>query len=984
MIGRTISHYRIVDKLGEGGMGVVYRAIDTRLERSVAIKFLPPEAVADPDRKGRFIREAKAASALNHPNIVTIYDIGSADGLDFIAMEQVDGVPLDRRIGPEGLPVADALAYSIEAAEALAAAHAAGIVHRDVKPANLMVTSSGRIKVLDFGLAKLVDPREEGAPLDSSLATATGELPATAATKYTREGTVIGTLAYMSPEQVEGKPADARSDVFALGATIYEMLAGRRPFQAESKIGVMTSILRDAPPPLKRARADVPGEMDRIVRRCLEKSPAARYPTARELAHDLAGVQRKLAEPAARLGRVLRQPRYAIPGIALLLAVLGGTAWLWNRSARSRWAREEALPEISRLIEKQRYSEAYRLANEARRFAPEAIARLERETWEPLSVETQPPDAEIAMRNYLETDAGWVLLGRSPLRGRVPLGQLRWRIARPGYEPIEAAAFGRPLSFRLDPIGSSPPGMVRVPGGPFQLRGLPTVELPEFWLDRHEVTNEEFQRFVEAGGYRDRRLWKEPFRRDGREISWEEAMAAFRDSTGRPGPSTWELGTFPAGREKFPVGGVSWYEAAAYAAFAGKSLPTIYHWSRAAGNGGGSDIFPDVLNASNFAGSGPAPVGSHRGIGPFGNYDMAGNVREWCANETGNLRFILGGAWSDPAYVFWDADAHSPFDRNAMNGLRCAKLPASPAPALLAPVATLARDLSKERPVSDEVFRIFESFYSYEPGDLDAKTESVDESSPFWRRERVSYRAAYEGDRIPALLFLPKNAAPPYQTVLFFPASNALRSHSSEGELGLRFLDFLVRSGRAVLHPIYEGTYERRSREPVGEANERRDLKIRWAKDVRRSVDYLQSRRDVDPDRIAFYGLSLGAIEGPVYLALEDRFRTGILLAGGFRAKKAPPEVEPLNFAPRVRVPVLLAGGRQDFMHPYETAQVPLFRMLGTPEQDKRHFVFEGGHVPSRLTGVIREILDWLDRYLGPVATRNRAARMRNLDPPPC
>jgi serine/threonine protein kinase/dienelactone hydrolase len=970
LIGRTVSHYRIVDKLGEGGMGVVYRAIDTRLERSVAIKFLPPEAVADPDRKGRFVREAKAASALNHPNIVTIYDIGTADGLDFIAMEQVEGVPLDRRIGPQGLPVAEAVRYGIEAAEALAAAHAAGIVHRDVKPANVMVTSSGRVKVLDFGLAKLMDPRAEGDPLDSGLATATEGVPATAATKYTREGTVIGTLAYMSPEQVEGKPADARSDVFALGATLYEMIAGRRPFQAESKIGVMTSILRDAPPPLKSVRPDVPLEIERIVRRCLEKNPSARYPTARELALDLAGVQRKLAEPSARLGRVLRQPRYAVPGIALLLALIGGTAWLWNRAARARWAREEAIPEISRLVEKQRYSDAFRLAKRARPHAPEAVARLEHDLWEPLSVETEPPGADVAMRDYLETDPDWEPLGTSPVRARVPLGYLRWRITKAGYETVETAGVGRPLSFRLDKVGAVPPGMVRVTGGPFQLRGLETVVLPDFWLDRHEVTNEEFQKFVEAGGYRERTHWKEPFVRDGRRLSWDEAMTFFLDATGRPGPATWELGTFPAGQGRFPVGGLSWYEAAAYASFAGKSLPTIYHWSRAAGNGAGSDIFSDILGLSNFGGVGPAAVGSHRGMSPFGNYDMAGNVREWCANETDGRRFILGGGWSDPTYVFLDSDSQPPFDRSPMNGVRAAKFTDPPAPVLGATIATLGRDYSRERPVSDEVFRVYESFYSYEAGDLDAKTESVDESPPFWRTERVSYRAAYEDERVPALLFLPKNASPPYQAVLFFPSSVALRSGSSERDLGLRFIEFVIRSGRAVLHPIYEGTFERRSKEPIGQPNERRDLKIRWVKDVRRSVDYLQSRRDIDPERIAFYGLSLGAIEGPIFLSLEKRLKTGVLLAGGFRAKKAVPEIEPLNFAPRVKAPVLLLGGRQDFMHPYETAQVPMFRMLGTAEKDKRHFVFEGGHVPTQLTGVIREILDWLDRYLGPVGAR--------------
>ncbi len=821
--------------------------------------------------------------------------------------------------------------------------------------------------MLDFGLAKLVDSRAEGAPLDSHLVTETGVPPATAATKYTREGTVLGTLAYMSPEQVEGKPADARSDVFALGATLYEMLAGRRPFPGDSTIGVMTAILRDTPLALNRVRGDVPPGIDRIVRTCLEKNPAARYPSARELALDLSAEERKLQGPSARLTTVLRQPRYAIPGLIVLLAVAGLAAWLMNRSSRARWAREEALPEISRLVEKQRYSDAFRLAKKARPHAPEAVARLEHDLWEPLSVETEPSGADVAMRDYLETDADWESLGPSPVRGRVPLGYLRWRIVKPGYEPVEAAGAGRPLSFRLDKVGSAPTGMVRVTGGPFQLRDLESVVLPDFWLDRHEVTNEEFQKFVEAGGYRERAHWKEPFVRDGHPLAWEEAMNAFRDATGRPGPATWELGTFPAGHGRFPVGGLSWYEAAAYASFAGKSLPTIYHWSRAAGNGAGSDLFADILGLSNFGGVGPAAVAAHRGMSPFGNYDMAGNVREWCANETDGRRFILGGSWSDPTYVFLDSDSQLPFDRSPMNGVRCAKLTEPPAPVLTASIATIGRDFSKERPVSDEVFRVYERFYSYEAGDLHAKTESVDESQPYWRTERVSYRAAYEDERIPALLFLPKNARPPYQTVLFFPSSVALRSDSSERDLGLRFIDFVIRSGRAFLHPIYEGTYERRSKEPIGPPNERRDLKIRWVKDVRRSVDYLQSRRDIDPNRIAFYGLSLGAIEGPIFLSLENRLKTGVLLAGGYRARKAVPEVEPLNFAPRVKVPVLLLGGRQDFMHPYETAQIPMFRMLGTAEKDKRHFVFEGGHVPNQLTGVIREILDWLDRYLGPV-----------------
>jgi serine/threonine protein kinase len=206
MLGETLSHYRILERLGEGGMGVIYRALDTRLERTVALKVLRPETLDDPDRKRRFAREAKAASALNHPNIVTIYDIDGDRGVDFIAMEHVDGESLQRRLAQGRLPLEEVLRYARGVAEALAAAHTAGIVHRDVKPANVMVTRSGRIKVLDFGLARITASE----PIDSEASTASASV-------RTREGVVLGTIAYMSPEQAEGKTVDARSDVFSLG-----------------------------------------------------------------------------------------------------------------------------------------------------------------------------------------------------------------------------------------------------------------------------------------------------------------------------------------------------------------------------------------------------------------------------------------------------------------------------------------------------------------------------------------------------------------------------------------------------------------------------------------------------------------------------------------------------------------------------------------------------------------------------------------------
>src|SRR5881409_3936100 len=231
MIGQTLDHYRIVSKLGEGGMGVVYKAHDTHLDRPVAIKVLPPDKVADPARKQRFVQEAKAASALNHPNIVTIHDVGSCNGMDFIVMECIEGKTVGELIPPKGLRPAQAVHHAVQIADALAKAHGAGILHRDLKPSNVMVTDEGRIKILDFGLAKLVEL------VDSPSAATTLTAP------LTEEGTVMGTAAYMSPEQAEGRTLDGRSDIFSFGSVLYEMVTGRKAFAGANRISTLAAIL---------------------------------------------------------------------------------------------------------------------------------------------------------------------------------------------------------------------------------------------------------------------------------------------------------------------------------------------------------------------------------------------------------------------------------------------------------------------------------------------------------------------------------------------------------------------------------------------------------------------------------------------------------------------------------------------------------------------------------------------------------------------
>ncbi len=260
MIGKTISHYNILEKLGEGGMGVVYKARDTNLDRFVAIKVLPAEKVADPERKERFVKEAKAASSLNHPNIITIYDIGRAEGIDFISMECVTGKTLEQLIPRHGMRLNEALKYAVQIADALARAHSAGITHRDLKPGNIMVNEHGLVKVLDFGLAKLTE-----APLSVEDDSTRTMRPTT------EEGKIVGTIAYMSPEQAEGKKVDARSDIFSFGSVLYEMVTGKQAFHGDTKASTLAAILKDNPRAASQVVDGLPREVERLISRCLRK-----------------------------------------------------------------------------------------------------------------------------------------------------------------------------------------------------------------------------------------------------------------------------------------------------------------------------------------------------------------------------------------------------------------------------------------------------------------------------------------------------------------------------------------------------------------------------------------------------------------------------------------------------------------------------------------------------------------------------------------
>ena len=984
MIGETISHYKILKKTGQGGMGEVYLAYDTSLDRKVAIKILPESFQQDETARKRFLREARSAAALDHPFICNIHEVFEFEGKDFIVMEYVEGETLKERLGQGPIPLKEALQIALEIAEALEKAHRKGIIHRDLKPANVMLTLESHAKVMDFGLAKQILP-SKGLSQEDTL------------TALTMERTTLGTLAYMSPEQLRGQEATPRSDIFSFGIVFYEMLTGVHPFRKDSGMGIALGILNEIPPGPSKEIKEGSEELDRIVAKMLAKNADDRYLSVSGIVGDLRALNDRLIEPqlvgASAVFRTMKRPRVFIPtSLGLLVVVLMAT-WLFNRLARTRWAEVTLLPEIEQLIMaegagRDNLIDAYRLVEEAEKYLSgnPKLSELESKCAVNISVETEPPGARIWMKKYSAPDDEWEFLGVSPLKNvRLPMGIFRWKVEKDGYETVSAASctYGRdeskqyfniPYNFNrvLDRKGSLPSGMVRVAGGRIQGVG----DFDDFLVDQFEVTNRQFKEFVDKGGYQKREYWNTPFVRDGKVLTWEEATAALVDQTGRPGPSTWQAGTFPKGQEDHPVSGVSWYEAAAFAEFAGKRLPTSYHWGIARGDltslyqsGFLSILYPFC----NFQGSGPAPVGSYQGMTAYGTYDMGGNVREWCWNETPQGRLVRGGAWNDINYMFGDPSQAPPFDRSPKNGFRCVRfLDPQRAPEIAFQPVKFAEvtDFYNLKPVPDSVFQVYRDQFSYDKKELNARVESKDEKAKDWVKEKVTFDAIDDNERMMAYLFLPRNSRPPYQTVIYFPGASAQQQKSSQDlEKYVWFevdLSFLLQDGRAVLFPIYMGTFERvdpkfLNRPPESRLNT--EYYVRVIKEFRRCIDYLETRPDIDAGKIAYLGFSWGGSLGAIIPAVEKRLKVSIIKSGGLRSEWRP-EINEINYVSRVMLPTLMLSGRYDMTFPYETSAKPMFDLLGTPKVDKVLKLYNTDHFIPR-NEFIKETLTWLDKYLG-------------------
>ena len=590
-------------------------------------------------------------------------------------------------------------------------------------------------------------------------------------------------------------------------------------------------------------------------------------------------------------------------------------------------------------------------------------------------------------------------LGVSPLYdARIARADYRVFIARDGFMPAERiassalnraeASFGVPLGVTIEVTlleeGAARSGMVHVPGSSYTLVGreaptAATVELDDFFIDRHEVTNGQYREFVVAGGYADLRQWRTTFTDEGRDLAPREAASRTVDRTGLPGPREWSGQQFPPGSADQPVTGITWYEADAFCAHAGKRLPTIFEWEKAARDGrythfeqvvmpwGLTDPNRGIAGRANFAGSGVAPVGSHpAGVSPYGAHDMAGNVEEWIANSSGARRFITGGAWDDPMYVFANYLSVSPFYASSSLGFRCAadaQGSHGDQGALDIPPGEASNDYE---PVDDATFRTLLDHYAYDRRPLNPTVlERV--TTDDWTRETVAFAGPWS-DPTRLYLYLPARGEPPFQTIAFIPGTNTFMEAALADETE-RIMGAHVKAGRAVIAVLFKGMGGRpwdvdRVPPATSSVQYRQEL-VLHSTELRRAIDYAVTRADLDTERLAYVGLSKGSGTWLPFAAVEPRFRSVVLIGGGIDERMQPvlPEVNSVNFAPRIRAPTLMLNGRYDEEHPWERRALPLWRLLPEP---KRLELVEAGHVPHA-EARIPIINAWLDETLGAV-----------------
>jgi formylglycine-generating enzyme required for sulfatase activity/dienelactone hydrolase len=754
-------------------------------------------------------------------------------------------------------------------------------------------------------------------------------------------------------------------------------------------------------------------DYERALRQALEQYleigdvPAAATSTEPPQAPRTADARASVSAPTGQ--SQARRRRWPVTlAILAIAAVVSATWFIWQRETRHEAALAR-LDEAETFLQQDRYGQAFLAA----RPVADVLTNDPRfqHIWSEVTADIIPtvrePGVRVRMRPYEVTDADWIDLGTTPLQPvAAPRGVLLLRLEKPGFETREFAVANpgplagnvtllpdaqmpemqaaSQLALEVTAPGKTPEGMVVVPatdlpiflqGFSRRVEGDAQYRIPSFAIGRTEVSNRAYKAFVEAGGYAKAEYWSGMTLPDGAPLTLE-TVATFVDDSERPGPATWDLGTYPAGSADLPVGGISWYEAAAYARFRGLALPTLHHWARAAFAPMDplAQTAPAITRTSNFESDGPQPANADLGIGPWGTVNTAGNVREWVWNRAGNQGLILGGAWSDYPSLYQDARTIDLLNRAPENGVRLMHTLGEPVdPTLLEPVAIIRdSELAKREPVTDGAFEAMRFQFTHAPRHWQSVNVRTVESNDTWTAEEVTLSSP---GAEPFTLFVvtPATASRRLQPVIYMPHGGARVKAPNDLLLThVPYLDFIVRAGRALIMPVWAGTLQRwtpPSSDPQETADIQRRASLAWYEDAATTIDYLKTRGDIDADRIGYLGNSFGAISAPIILSQEHRFSAAVLIAGGiWNVSPLHPMIDGVNYAPRVTLPVLMINGRYDHLFLVETSQNRLFDLLGTPGQDKRHLLFDSGHFNFPRHQVATEVTDWFDRYLGPAA----------------
>ncbi|MDP6133685.1 MAG: SUMF1/EgtB/PvdO family nonheme iron enzyme [Candidatus Marinimicrobia bacterium] len=580
-------------------------------------------------------------------------------------------------------------------------------------------------------------------------------------------------------------------------------------------------------------------------------------------------------------------------------------------------------------------------------------------------IKISSPNTGVSVFYKIDLDSlstnNWDYLCDLPCEVVVPKGNIKYKFEKDGYPSVERLVNVRnsfSISFNKGEVSTGE--MIFIENKETKLRTagldhLNNEKVGDYYIDKFEVTNREFAEFVNKGGYDDDALWKFD------QLKNKDRKKLFVDKTGFPGPSEWELGDYPSQEENHPVSGISWFEAMAYCRSIGKFLPNIYQWDYSASLAKSSDIVP----RSNMNGTAKFEVGYKKIISAFGLYDIAGNVAEWIYNSSdNNTKVIMGGSWEDPGYIFNTLFSKDPFNRDKYNGCRCVKSSDNNT-SLLKTVSNPSFNVINAKPVTDDVYNAYLSMFRYSKFNLEPRilSDTLIESKNY-KISKVSYNTPY-GDRMFAYIYKPEEINLPARTIILFPGAGVINRESSEtlfDSIPSRY-EFLMRVNSIFVFPIYNSTFERRdgliNSIPFYDLSYR-DRVIKWSKDLQTTIDYLETQDFVDKNRLHYYGTSWGARIAGIMLSTAPRFKSAILIVGGLRSQKRHPEADPINYLPRVKIPILMLNGKYDPIFPYDTSAEPMFKLFGTDIHNKKVISFESGHFVPRHE-LIKHSVDWFN-----------------------